>query len=74
MYFFAYSYETIAPDHVIMHRTVDSERVITFASSELNEKPISIQRVGDIEYNKGKLIKSAGTTLVNASGPVLSHL
>ena len=56
-----------------MHRTVDSESVITYASSELNEKPISIQRVEDIEYNKGKLIKSAGTTLVNANGPVLSE-
>lgn len=53
-----------------MHRTVDSESVITYASSELNDKPIAIQRVEDIEYNKGKLIKSAGTTSVNANGPV----
>ncbi|KAL5517874.1 hypothetical protein EMCRGX_G003505 [Ephydatia muelleri] len=68
-----YSYETIAPDHVIMHRTVDSENVIQYASAELNEKPISIQRVEDIEYNKGKLLKSAGTTSVNANGPVQSQ-
>ena len=75
MYFLTciYSYETIAPDHVIMHRTVDSENVIQYASAELNEKPISIQRVEDIEYSKGKLLKSAGTTSINANGPVQSQ-
>ena len=70
LYFRTCSYETISPDHVIMHRTVDSENVIQYASSELSGKPISIQRAEDIEYNKGKLLRSVGTTVVNANGPV----
>ena len=49
---------------------MDSENVVQYASSELSGKPISIQRAEDIEYNKRKLLRSVGTTVVNANGPV----
>ena len=41
-----YSYEKVAPDHVIMHRVVDSESVIQFGASALNGKPLKVERGG----------------------------
>ena len=68
-----FSYKTVAPDHVIMHRRVDSESVIQFASSELNGKPISVERAEDVEYKGRKLLRSLGTMVVNVNGPVQSQ-
>ena len=55
-----------------MHRRVDSESVIQFASRELNGKPISVEIAEDVEYKRGRLLSSSGTTLVNVNGPVQS--
>eukprot|EP00731_Ephydatia_muelleri_P031258 Em0022g772a len=65
-----YSYERIAPDHVIMHRIIDTESVIQFATSSLNGKPFKVERAEDIEYKEGKLLSSTGTTVINMNGPV----
>ena len=66
-------YETIAPGHVIMHRTVESENVIQFSDSDLNGKRLNFQRNEDIEYKNGKLVSSSGTAAVDLSGPVQSE-
>ena len=68
-----HSYERIAPDHVIMHRVVDSESVIQFAASAVNGKPLKVEKVEDVEYKKGKLLSSQGRTLINWNGPADSY-
>jgi hypothetical protein len=57
-------------DHVIMHRAVDSESVIYFASDELNKRPVSIQKSEVVEYRTGTLQSSSGTIKVTVNGPV----
>ncbi|KAL5489148.1 hypothetical protein EMCRGX_G018206 [Ephydatia muelleri] len=65
-----YSYERIAPDHVIMHRLVDSESVIQFnGTSALNGKPIKVERAEIVEYKEGRLLSSEGTAVVKLNGP-----
>ena len=61
------SYKRIAPDHVIMHRIVDSESVIQFGASALSGKPAKVEKVEDVEYKEGKLLSSDGTTVVNVA-------
>ncbi|KAL5489314.1 hypothetical protein EMCRGX_G018392 [Ephydatia muelleri] len=68
-----YSYEKIAPDHVIMHRVVDSESVIQFGASALNGKPLKVERAEDVEYKEGKLLSSQGRAVVNLNGPADSY-
>ena len=68
-----YSYEKVAPDHVIMHRVVDSESVIQFGASALNGKPLKVEREEDVEYKEGKLLSSQGRTMVNLNGPADSY-
>ncbi|KAL5489161.1 hypothetical protein EMCRGX_G018221 [Ephydatia muelleri] len=68
-----YSYERIAPDHVIMHRVVDSESVIQFVASAVKGKPLKVEREEDVEYKKGKLLSSQGRTLINWNGPADSY-
>ena len=64
------SYERIAPDHVMMHRLVDSESVIQFnGTSALNGKPIKVERAENVEYKEGRLLSSEGTAVVKLNGP-----
>ena len=51
-YALPFSYKMIAPDHVKMHRIIDSESVIEFAASDLNGKPLKVDRAEDIEYKE----------------------
>lgn len=67
-----YSYETIAPEHVKMHRLVDSESVVEYSSQSLNGKPVKLERSETLEYKKEKLLMSQGTTLINLNGPAYS--
>eukprot|EP00731_Ephydatia_muelleri_P019786 Em0012g611a len=69
-HFAKYSYERIAPDHVIMHRIVDSESVIRFGTSALNGKPLKVERAENVEYKEGRLLSSEGTAVVKLNGPV----
>ena len=68
-----YRYQTIDADHLIMYRTVDSENIIQFASNELYEQPVDVQKSEVIEYKKGTLQGSRGTVKITVNGPVQSH-
>ena len=55
---------------MIMHRAVDSESVIQFASDDLNRRPVSILKSEAVEYKLGTLQSSSGTIKITVNGPV----
>ena len=63
-----HSFEMIEPNHVIMHRSVDSENVIEFAAMEKNDMPLMVKKAEDVEYKNGKLLGSVGTTTITMDG------
>ena len=68
-----YSYDRLAPDHVIMHRVVDSESVIQFGASAVDGKPLRVEKAEDVEYKEGKLLSSQGKTVVIWNEPADSY-
>eukprot|EP00731_Ephydatia_muelleri_P006284 Em0003g532a len=64
-----YRYENPGNDHVIMYRTVESDKVMQFASNDATEKPIGIQQSEVVEYKKRVLQSSSGMMKVTVSSP-----
>ena len=53
-----------------MHRTVNSESVIQFASNEMTIKPVKILKSEVVEYKRGTMLSSSGTVKITVNGPV----
>ena len=66
-------YQRIGEDHLIMYRSIDSENIIRFASADLNNQPVDIQKSEVVEYKKGTLQGSRGTVKITVNGPVQSR-
>ena len=55
-----------------MRRTVHPSNIIRFASNELHgEKRLALQKSEVVEYKNGVLLRSSGTSSVNAKGPMV---
>ena len=52
-----------------MYRTVESDKVMQFASNDATEKPIGIQQSEVVEYKKRVLQSSSGMMKVTISSP-----
>ena len=53
-----------------MHRTVNSESVIQFASNEMTIKPVKILKSEVVEYKRGTMLSSTGNVKITVNGPV----
>ena len=53
-----------------MHRTVNSESVIQFASNVMTIKPVKILKSEVVEYKRGTMLSSSGTVKITVNGPV----
>ena len=63
-------YESKSHDHLLMHRTVGTDDILQFASTPSDVNQVTVQKAEDVEYYKGRLHSSSGTTVVLANGPV----